>query len=182
MCSHLTLGPLLQGQIKVATFKILITHLLLIVEIWNVNQPKEIMGWESSDIDRFFHGSLLQGQMMVAKLKHAYNSHIICPRLWDVNSIHRKSWAGNLLIWSDLILGPSFKVKRGYRNLKGPISGLLLLLDVWGVNPTYRKSRTRILLTGFGGLFFWWVQFASVLRLGLVYYVISSQNKIIQNF
>ena len=29
-----------------------------------------------------------------------------------------KSWAGNLLSWSDLVFGPSFKVKRGQPNLK----------------------------------------------------------------
>ena len=31
---------------------------------------------------------------------------------------HRKSWAGNLSMWSDLTLDPSFKVKRGHPNLK----------------------------------------------------------------
>ena len=31
--------------------------------------------------------------------------------VWDGKPTYRKSWAGNLLVWSDLILGPSFKVK-----------------------------------------------------------------------
>ena len=31
---------------------------------------------------------------------------------------YRKSWAGNLLMWLDLTLGLSIKVKRGYPNLK----------------------------------------------------------------
>ena len=30
----------------------------------------------------------------------------------------RKSWVGNLLIWADLTLDPSFKVKQGQPNLK----------------------------------------------------------------
>ena len=30
-----------------------------------------------------------------------------------VKPIYWKSWARNLLIWSDLTLGPSFKVKQG---------------------------------------------------------------------
>ena len=30
-----------------------------------------------------------------------------------VKPTYRKSWARNLLVWSDLTLGPSFKVKRG---------------------------------------------------------------------
>ena len=45
-----------------------------------VNQPMEIMGWESSGIPGFDLGPLLQGQMRIAKLKSAYNSLIIGPR------------------------------------------------------------------------------------------------------
>ena len=51
-----------------------------------------------------------------------------------------KSWAGNLLMWSDLTLDPSFKVKRGHSNLKVLITCLLLVLEVCNVKPTYRKS------------------------------------------
>ena len=39
----------------------------------------------------------------------------------------RKSWAGNLLMWSDL-------------NLKVLITRLLLVLEVCNVKPTYRNS------------------------------------------
>ena len=53
---------------------------------------------------------------------------------------HRKSWAGNLLMGSDLTLDPSFKVKRGQPNLKELITHLLLLLQVCNVIPTNRKS------------------------------------------
>ena len=38
------------------------------------------MGWESSDVVRFYLGPLLQGQTRIAKLKSAYNSLIIGPR------------------------------------------------------------------------------------------------------
>ena len=31
----------------------------------------------------------------------------------NVKPTYRKSWAGNLLMWSDLTLDPSFKVKQG---------------------------------------------------------------------
>ena len=41
---------------------------------------------------------------------------------------YRKSWAGNLLMWSDLTLDPFFKVKRGQSNLKVLITRLLFLL------------------------------------------------------
>ena len=53
---------------------------------------------------------------------------------------YRKSWAGNLVMWSDLTLDPSFKVKRGKPNLKVLITCLLLVLEVCNVKPTYRKS------------------------------------------
>ena len=70
------------------------------------------MGWEPSGVVGFDLGPLLQGQMRIAKHKNAYNSLIIGPRAlgWY---IYRKSWAGNLLVWLDLTLGLSFKVKRG---------------------------------------------------------------------
>ena len=69
------------------------------------------MGWESSGVDRFDLGPLLQGQTRIAKLKSAYNSLIIGPRGFDDKPTYRKSWAGNLLVWSDLTLGTLFKVK-----------------------------------------------------------------------
>ena len=53
---------------------------------------------------------------------------------------HLESWAGNLLMWFDLTLDPSFKVKRGKPNLKVLITCLLLVLEVWKRKPTYRKS------------------------------------------
>ena len=39
---------------------------------------------------------------------------------------YRKSWAENLLMWSDLTLSPSFKVKRGQPNLKVHINSLII--------------------------------------------------------
>ena len=71
------------------------------------------MGWESVDVVRFDLGPLLQGQTRKAKLKSAYNSFIIGPRGLEWKPTYRKSWAGNLLVWSDLTLNPAFKVKRG---------------------------------------------------------------------
>ena len=59
---------------------------------------------------------------------------------------YRKSWAANLLMWSDLIFGPSFNVKLGKPNLKVPILPLLLVLEVYNMKSTYRKSLARNLL------------------------------------
>ena len=94
------------------------------------------MGWESSGVVGFDLGPLLQGQIRTAKLKSACNSLIIGPRGlgWHIDMGWESSgvvgfdlgrsnedpwagnpiignWAGNLLVWSDLTLAPSFKVK-----------------------------------------------------------------------
>ena len=65
---------------------------------------------------------------------------LLVLEVWDGKPTYRKSWAGNLLVWSDLTLGRSFKVKRGQPNLKVLITRLLLVLDVWDGKPTYKKS------------------------------------------
>ena len=64
------------------------------------------MGWESVDVVRFDLGPLLQGQTRIAKVKSVYNSLIIGVRVWDGKPTYRKSWAGILLVWSDLTLDP----------------------------------------------------------------------------
>ena len=58
----------------------------------------------------------------------------------NVKPTYRKSWAVNLLMWSDLTLDPSFKVKRGQPNLKVLITSLLFILEFCNVKPPYRKS------------------------------------------
>ena len=71
------------------------------------------MGWESFGVVGFDLGPFLQGETNIAKLKSAYNSLIIGPRGLGCKPTYRKSWAGNLLVWSDLTLGTSCKVKQG---------------------------------------------------------------------
>ena len=104
------------------------------------------MGWESSDVVSFNLGPLIQGQTRKAKLKSAYNLLLLVVEVCYMKPTYRKSCFGNFLIWSDLILGPSFKVKRGGPNLRVLITCLLLVLQVCNVNPTYRKSWTGNLL------------------------------------
>ena len=70
------------------------------------------MGWES-DVVQFDLGPLLQGQMGIAKLKVLITGVLLVLEVWDGKPTYRKLWAGNLLVWSDLTLDPSFKVKRG---------------------------------------------------------------------
>ena len=69
------------------------------------------MGKESSDVFRFYLWPLLQGQMKIVKLKSTYNSLVLGTRVCNVKPTYMKSWARNLLMCSDLTLGPSFKVK-----------------------------------------------------------------------
>ena len=70
------------------------------------------MSWESFGVVGFDLGPLLQGQTRIAKLKNAYRLLSVLE-VWDGKPTYRKSWAGNLLVWSDLTLGLLFKVKRG---------------------------------------------------------------------
>ena len=67
------------------------------------------MGWESSDVVRFDHEPSLKVKWKTAKFKSAYNSLLVLQAC-NVKPTYRKSWAGNLLMWSDLTLD-SYKVK-----------------------------------------------------------------------
>ena len=69
------------------------------------------MHWESSGVVGFDLEPLLQGQTRIAKHKRLITRLLLVLEVWDGIPTYRKSWAGNLLVWSDLTLGPSFKVK-----------------------------------------------------------------------
>ena len=69
------------------------------------------MGCESFGVVGFDLGPFLQGQTRIAKLKSSLTCLLLVLEVWDGKPMYRKSWAGNLLVWSDLTLGPSFKVK-----------------------------------------------------------------------
>ena len=45
-------------------------------------------------------------------------TYLLVLEVCNVKPTYRKSCAANLLMWSDLTLDPSFRVKRGYPNLK----------------------------------------------------------------
>ena len=69
------------------------------------------MGWESFGVIGFDLGSLLQGQTRIAKSKALINLFFLVLEVCNVKPFYKKSWAGNLLMWSDLTLGPIFKVQ-----------------------------------------------------------------------
>ena len=81
MWLDLTLGPLLQGQSRIAKLKTAYNSLISGPRDlgWQSN-IQEIIGWESFGVIGFDLGPLLQGQTRIANLKTAYNSLIIGRR------------------------------------------------------------------------------------------------------
>ena len=99
------------------------------------------MGWESFGVVGF---DLMDRSFEVKRgwpnLKVLITRLLLVLEVWDGKPNYRKSWAGNLLLWSDLTLDLSFKVNRGEPNLKVLITRLLLVLEVWDGKLTYRKA------------------------------------------
>ena len=75
------LGPLLQGHTRIAKLKLVITHLLLVVEVWD-GKPTYRKSWTGNLLvwTDLTLGPLLQGQTRIVKVKSAYNSLIIGSR------------------------------------------------------------------------------------------------------
>ena len=71
------------------------------------------MGWESYYVVRFDLGPLLQHQTRIAVRKVLITHLLLVLEVYNVKPTYKKSLAGNLLMWSDFTLGPSFKVKQG---------------------------------------------------------------------
>ena len=97
------------------------------------SNPSEVMGWESSDVVRFDLRPLLQGQTRNDNFKVLITHLLVALQVCNVKPTFRKPWAGNLLMWSDLNLGLSFKIKRGEPNLKVLITLFLLVLELCNV-------------------------------------------------
>ena len=64
------------------------------------------MGWESFGVVIFDLGPLLQGQTRIAKFKMLIPHLLLVVQVWDGKPTYKKSWARNLLMYSDLTLGP----------------------------------------------------------------------------
>ena len=78
-----------------------------------VNQLIGNHGLRIFDVVRFNLGSLLQGQTRIGNLKVLITHLLLVIQVWAGKPTYRKSWAGNLLVWLDFTLDPSFKVKQG---------------------------------------------------------------------
>ena len=67
------------------------------------------MGWESSDVIRFDLGPSFIVKRGQPNLKVLKTYLLLVLEVCNMKPTYRKSWARNLLMWSDLALGPSFK-------------------------------------------------------------------------
>ena len=65
---------------------------------------------------------------------------------WDGKPTYRESWAGNLMMCSDLTLDPFPQGQTRIAKPKVLIARLLLVVQVWDGKPIYRKSWDKILL------------------------------------
>ena len=103
------LGPLLQGQMRIAKLKVLITCLLLVLEVWH-GKPTYRKSWAGN-----IEWSTLDASFKVKRgypnLKVLITCLLLVLEVCKVKPTYRK-WPRNLLIWLDLTLGPSFKVKQ----------------------------------------------------------------------
>ena len=62
------------------------------------------MGWESSDVVRFDLEPSFKVKRGQSNLKVLITCLLLVLEVWDVKPTYRKSWAGNLLMWSDLMV------------------------------------------------------------------------------
>ena len=76
-------------------------------------------------------------------LKVLISRLLLALEVCNVKPTYRKSWARNLLMWSDLTLGPCFKVKQGLQNPKVLLNHLLLVLELCNVKSTLENDVVR---------------------------------------
>ena len=84
------------------------------------------MGWESFDVVRFDLGPLLQGQTRIANLKVLITRLLLVLEVWDGKPSYWKSWARNLLVWSDLTFEPLLKGQMRTAKLKSAYNSLII--------------------------------------------------------
>ena len=84
------------------------------------------MGWESIGVVRLTFEPLLQGQMKMAKLKVLITRVLLVLEVWDGKPTYKKSWAGILLVWSDLTLDPLLQSLLRIAKLKIAYNSLII--------------------------------------------------------
>ena len=68
---------------------------------------------------------------------------LLVLEVWDGKPSYRKSWPGNLLVWSDLTFGSLLQGQMRTAKLKSAYNSLIIGPRGWDGKPTYRKSWAR---------------------------------------
>ena len=76
-----------------------------------------------SDCTQYYAGFKMRQQI--------YHMLLLIREVCNLKPTHEKSWVWNLLMWSDLNLHPSFKVKRGESTLKMLITSRIFSLYIF---------------------------------------------------
>ena len=84
------------------------------------------MGWESFGVVGFDFGPLLQGQTRTAKLKVLITCLLLVLDVCNVKPTYGKSWAGNLLMWSNLTLEHLLQGQTRIARLKRAYNSLII--------------------------------------------------------
>ena len=71
------------------------------------------MGSESSGVVRLTLSLSFKVKRGKPNFKVLITHLLLVLEVWDLKATYRNSWAGNLVLWSDLTLDPSCKVKQG---------------------------------------------------------------------
>ena len=100
--------------------------------------------WSSSGTAEIFLCSIYKPHFFrIVKVKALVTSLLLVLEVCNVKTPYRKSWTRNLLMWSDLTLGPLLQGQTRIAKVKTLVTSLLLVLEVCNVKPTYRKSWAR---------------------------------------
>ena len=84
------------------------------------------MGWESSGGSDLTLGPSFKVKRGQPNLKVLITHLLLVLEVWDGKPTYRKSCAGNLLVWSDLTLGPPLQGQMWTAKLKSAYNSLII--------------------------------------------------------
>ena len=84
------------------------------------------MGWESSGVVGFDLGPSFKVRCGQPNLKVLITRLLLVLEVWHGKPAYRKSWAGNLLVWSDLTLEPLLDGQMRTAKLKSAYNSLII--------------------------------------------------------
>ena len=114
------------------------------------------MGWESSDVVRFDLSPSFKVKRGQPNLKVLITRLLLILEVCNVKPTYRKSWVGNLLMWSHLTLDPFFQGQMRTAKLKSAF--YLLIVSTGGIrwilwfSIRYAAAAARIEIFGVNAL------------------------------